>query len=370
MTAAAPPRFVRSPHLVELVAEVERLAAAVAAPAGAARRDAVVADRRHAAVLASLRLDGSPVTDAPDPAVLAAARGRVAEVAADPAAPRRGTWFDAMRAFDEVDADDPEAAAHDDQLHALEYAGADAGFDADDLAGPLRSTPGDALAELHRRLTAGLVAPERAGAPRTSEQAVHDASVGRVLYFTVEPDAVPRELGLLGAWLTSTAAREHALVVSGVVHLELLRIHPFDAANGRLARAAARLLLRAGGLDPDGLAAPEPALDRDRLGYHDEVARTRRRRDLTIWLERWGEAVSDGLRASARALGAVTATVPSATAAYLDELGPHERFTVADHRAATAAAPGDAAAALRAALDAGRIVRRPGSRGLRFAVVA
>ncbi|MTV26465.1 Fic family protein [Nitriliruptoraceae bacterium ZYF776] len=366
LTGTAPPRFDRSPHLVELVAEVERLAAAVAAPAGAERRDTVVAGRRHDAVVASLQLDGSPVAAAPDPHVLAAARERVERMGSDPATPRRGTWFDAMRAFDEVDVDDPEAAAHDDQLHALEYAGADAAFGADDLITSLRSAPGDALAELHRHLTDGLVAPDRAGAPRVSEQAVHDAAVGRILYFTVDPVAVPRELGLLGAWLASAAAREHALVVSGVVHLELLRIHPYDAANGRLARAAARLLLRDGGLDPDGLAAPEPALDRDRLGYHDEVARTLRRRDLTIWLERWGEAVSDGLRASARALGVATSAVPDATAAYLDGLGADARFTVADHRAATGAAPADAAAALRAALDAGQIVREPGTRGLRF----
>jgi hypothetical protein len=65
-------------------------------------------------------------------------------------------------------------------------------------------------------------------------------------------------------------------VTSGVVHLELLRIHPFDAANGRLARAAARLLLRAGARPrrcrrAGARAGPRP------LGYHEEVARTLRR---------------------------------------------------------------------------------------------
>jgi hypothetical protein len=58
-----------------------------------------------------------------------------------------------------------------------------------------------ALAELHDRLTRGLVAPDRAGAPRTTEQAVHDGSVGRLLYATTAPAAIAGELARLGGWL-------------------------------------------------------------------------------------------------------------------------------------------------------------------------
>jgi Fic family protein len=175
-------------------------------------------------------------------------------------------------------------------------------------------------------------------------------------------------LALLGAWLSSAGTREHGLIAAGVLHHELLRIHPFDAAGGRLARAAARLLLRARGLDPDGLAAPEPALDGDRLGYHDEVARTRRRRDLTIWLERWSEAVTEGLRTSARALGQLAVEPSKRAVRAVADRTPGSVFTVADHRAEAQLGPEGSGADLQALLDAGRIVRVPGSRGLRFAV--
>jgi hypothetical protein len=361
-----------SPHLIELVAEAERLAARCADAAPEAR-GALGAERRTLAALASLQLDGSPIDAVPDPGVIAEAHATVA--AAPPPAddlgdggPRPGTWFDAMRAFDAPDPDDPEAVAHDAAILALEYDGVVRADRADHLATALLTDPVPTLTALHAELTRHLVAPARVGRPRVAEQAVHDASVGRILYFTTPPERIADELAELGAWLVSAGTREHGLVVAGIAHLELLRIHPFDAANGRLARTVARLLLRARGLDPDGLGAPDTVLDRDRLGYHDEVARTLRRRDPTVWLERWGEAVTEGLRAAARTLGQLGDDLPDRAQAFLATRGPGEAFTVADHRAGSATAPEESRADLRAMLDAGRILRVPGSRGLRFTV--
>jgi Fic family protein len=352
-TGSVPFGFARTPHLVELVAEAERLAAAIAAATGP-DRDALAARRVDAAVLASLQLDGArlerlPATDElPDelPDLLDA----------PPPDDRAGTWLDAMGSLRE----DPDEA-----IQALETAGVRAADASTDLEDRLLTSPTVALAELHRRLTRGLVAAEVAGTTRRTEQAVHDASIGRILYFTTDPSAIPRELALLDAWLATAATREHALVISGMLHLELLRIHPFEAANGRLARAAARLVLRGRGLDPAGLAAPEPHLAADPLGYHEEVARTLRRRDATIWLERWGEAVTEGLRTAARELGLLDRDLPERAARFLDA---HEddAFTVAEYRAEAAVGPEDARADLRDLLDAGRIDRVPGSRGLRF----
>lgn len=354
-----------SPHLVELIAETERLAARCAAADGPARaREA--ASRRDLATLASLRLDGSPIATVPSAETVASARATVDAATLED--PRRGTWFDAMRAFEGVDPDDPEAVAQDASVHALEFDGVAAALAADDLASGLLVDPVPALADLHGRLTRHLVAPDRVGQLREVEQAVHDASVGRIMYFTVAPERLADELAHLGTWLATTGAREHGLMVSGVAHLELLRLHPFDAANGRLARAAARLLLRARGLDPDGLAAPEPYLDEDRLGYHDEVARTLRRRDVTIWLERWGEAVTGGLRDAARALGQLEVSVPDRAARFLADREPGSSFTVADHRAEAGVRPEDSRRDLLALLDAGLVRRVGGSRGLRFTV--
>lgn len=355
----APPRFTRSSHLVELVAEAERLAERIAA-ADADARGRLTPVRRRESAVATLRLDGSPI-DAPTAERLAGRGPGGAPAGDQPRDPAVGGWHRTLRLA-------PERlhVAGDDDILAVELAGAEAGLEADDLAGLLLEAPVEALARLHRRMTAGLLAPELAGRPRTTEQAVHDASVGRIIYYAPSPADVVADLHVLGAWVTGEAAREHAVVLSGVLHFELLRLHPYEAANGRHARAAARLALRARGLDPDGLAAPEPWLARDPLATYEEVARTVRRRDLTIWLEHWGEAVTGGLRESGRRLGVLEAEPPPRALDFLR--GRAGTFTVADYRAEAGAGPEETAADLRVLLDAGAVRRVPGGRGLRFEV--
>jgi hypothetical protein len=243
-----------------------------------------------------------------------------------------------------------------------------AGLAADDLAGALLAGPEEALADLHRRLTRGLADERLQGTVRTVPQAVHDASIGRIIFRTSAPEHVPSRLAALSGWLTTAGAREHGLVCSGVVHYELLATHPYTSANGRIARTAARLVLRTRGLDPHRLALTEPVLARDPLGYYEEVARTIRRRDLTIWLEHWGEAVTGGLRRAARRLGLIEVEVPRRGAAFLaTHDGPS--FTVADYRVETEVGPEDARTDLESLLDAGRIVRVLGARGLRFTMM-
>lgn len=354
LTDAGPPRFGRSPHVVDLVAEVERLATLVTSAAAASRSE-VSARASDEMVRATLALDGARVDDLPGVDEAAHALAAAVPVEPDPA-DRRSTWLDTMRVLDEPT---------DRQVQALEVLGVRAADAADDLVERLLADPEPTLAELHRRVTRGLVTDRRAGAPRQIEQAVHDGSTGRVLFFTTDPSQVSRELGLTAAWLASSGTREHGLVVAGVLHHELLRIHPYDAANGRLARAAARLVLRARGLDPDRLAVPEPVLATDPLGYHEELARSLRRRDLTIWLERWGEAVAAGLRGSARQLGLLDLDVPASATRFL---AAHPTFTVTDLRAELRSTPADAREYLGRLLDTGAIVRVPGSRGLRFTV--
>ncbi len=352
-SAPQPPRFGRTPHLVTLIAEVTALTDLLH---GVTAPDPGVVDAtRDRALLATLQLDGSPVDVLPSEEQLAALG--LPSVDDQPVPPARASsWYMSFDAMTEVP---------DEHLQALEARGVLAAFAADDLAGELFDDPVGTLAELHTRLTVGLVHPDRAGRPREVEQAVHDASIGRILYHTADPADIAVSLEVLADWLRGPGVVAHGLVTAGILHLEVLKIHPFDAANGRLARAAARLALRAVNLDPHGLAAPEIALAQDPLGYHEEVASTVRRRDASIWLERWGDAVVAGLRGSCRALGLLDASPPAEAVAFLDGLdGPG--FTVADYRAHRDGDVEAAHADLLALLDTGAIDRVPGSRGLRF----
>ncbi len=348
------PAFRPTPHLEHLCAEVAGLAATVRAsqPTADVRRA-----NRDRAVVATLQLDGSPITAVPDHLDMV-----VEAVAGSVPAPREGrsaSWYESFELLDDTP---------DEQVLALEAAGVVAGLEAEDLAAGLLDDPLGALAELHRRVTRGLLAPERAGTARTTEQAVHDASIGRILYYTVHPQTITAELERLGSWLAEAAAELDPVVASGLLHLELLRIHPFEAANGRVSRLAARLWLRHHGLDPHGSAAAEPVLATDRLGYHEEVARTLRRRDAAMWLERWAEAVATGLRGAARAERVLEGEPSAATLGFVAERPAGSAFTVAELRDETGVTTAAARAELGQLLDAGHVERVLGSRGLRFVV--
>lgn len=332
------PRVTGSAHLRALLAETDRLTAKVAG-APAQDRARLRPQRDEAAVLATLTLDGSPVTEAPT-----GAEG----------------WLDTLQ----LDEATPTA-----ELTALEARGVRAAMEADDLRGQVLATPVATLRALHARVTRGLVADERAGALRTLPQAVHDASTGRIVFLAAPPQVLADGLAALEVLVRGAAGREHPVVVAGLAHLEVLRLHPFDAANGRTARAFARLLLGAGNRDPDGLAGAEVALAADSMGYHEEVARTLRRRDATIWLERWAEAVVDGLREAARQLGALATDPPSAASQRFLAQHPDPTFTVVEHRQATGLDAEQAAGELAGLLEAGRVARLPASRGLRYRIL-
>lgn len=348
------PRFERTPHLVALVGAAERLAATLRAaepPAGVV--GALVDD----AVVASLQLDGSTIPTPPSDVDLALAAAHhdswtIPEVA-------HGSWADALRTRDDV-------LVEDTRIWAREYAGVRAAVESDDLVDSLVDDFVPALVELHRRLTHDLIAPKDIGQLRRSQQAVHDTSIGRVIYYPSSPTDISRDLHLLGAWVAGEGGREHPLVVAGVVHEGLLRIHPFESANGRLARAASRLLLRKGDLDPHGLALTDRVMGADAIGVFEEVARTRLRRDLTVWLERWGETVTAGLRRGAHALDLQRVDVPSSAKEAIRERGA---FTIADYRTARGATTAAARDELDLLLDAGLVQRVLGSRGLRFVTV-
>lgn len=82
---------------------------------------------------------------------------------------------------------------------------------------------------------------------------------------TVPADSLGRPAGtpalaarLAGVFdLVADAGPAPALLRAAVVHAELIALDAFAGPNGVVARAAARLTLVAGGLDPRGLVAPE-----------------------------------------------------------------------------------------------------------------
>jgi hypothetical protein len=381
--AAAPLPCAGSEHLSVLVDEIDRLADRLRhtlASGGSARTAARRAEEDAASADATLLLDGG---------LRGAADGSGQE--------RAGTWLDALGGIattddlpgDVVDdppdeADGPAAAALDsaalERMAELERAGVVAGIASEDLAEAFGRASADAgglgtaIAVLHARLTSGLVAEERAGRLRRGPRVVHDASVGRVLFFPTDPAVLPDAWDQLlrhvtGSGAGGAGARLPSAVRAALLHLELLRHQPFDAANGRLARAAARLALRADGLLPGGLGAPDVVLAEDTLGYHEEVGASVRRRDATLWVERALEAHGAALRRTLDALeGSKPATGGDAGDVALDAPPTDDegRFTLGDVVATESCTSSVARARCSTLVVAGRAERIVGSSGLRL----
>ncbi len=95
----------------------------------------------------------------------------------------------------------------------------------------------DDLLAAHRQLMIGLL--DHPGAYRRGGVGV--MGDGKVLHMAPQANRVPRLMGQLFEWLSST--REHPLIASSVFHYEFEFIHPFADGNGRMGRLWQTLLL-------------------------------------------------------------------------------------------------------------------------------
>lgn len=145
----------------------------------------------------------------------------------------------------------------------------------DGLAGTWRRAPRQVLARLHVLAARDCVPADDLGRPAT------DALVAA-------------RLDGLAAVVTTTTAP--TLLAAAVVHGELLTLAPFAGPSGVVARAAARIALIAGGLDPRGLLAVDVG-HRDREPEYRGAAgafATGTRDGVRSWLKHYAAAVTVG----------------------------------------------------------------------------
>ncbi|WP_141579879.1 Fic family protein [Actinomadura sp. WMMA1423] len=116
-----------------------------------------------------------------------------------------------------------------------------------------RKAPRQALARLHVLAAADAVDSADLGRPRSGDGDVKDVlGLGE----PPSPSEAAARLDALSGLLTEPT-KAPAMVVSSVVHGELLALRPFGWGDGVVARGAQRLTLVARGLDPKSLVAPE-----------------------------------------------------------------------------------------------------------------
>jgi len=95
-------------------------------------------------------------------------------------------------------------------------------------------------------------------------------------------------------WLNAEKTWEISpVILAGIVHYEIARIHPFIDGNGRTARLFATLVLYLSGFDHRRIFALDDFYDRDRKAYYAALKTAQiNNNDLTQWLEYFTSGVA------------------------------------------------------------------------------
>ncbi|MCW2608120.1 MAG: hypothetical protein JWO60_2813 [Frankiales bacterium] len=173
-----------------------------------------------------------------------------------------------------------------------------------------RHSPRQALARMHV-VVAGDLGLERdvLGRPRAVGQACDDP-----LALGPAPDPLEVSARLDGLSRVVLATKVPAVVVSAVVHGELLALRAFGSADGLVARAAARLVLVDRGLDPKAVSAPEVG----HVELHHEYEEAARgfisggRDGVGAWIAHCASAVALGAREGKAVCEAILREAPPA----------------------------------------------------------
>ena len=142
------------------------------------------------------------------------------------------------------------------------------------------------LARLHAAAAADVLPAHEIGRPRSGPP-------GDLRGLGPAPAPEVAAARVTGVLHDAAATRAPALVVVAVVHAELLTARPFAAANGVVARAAARLVATRTGLDPTGTVLPEVVWQEGPSAYLAAAARyaTGDTDAVARWVVAYGEAV-------------------------------------------------------------------------------
>jgi Fic family protein len=142
------------------------------------------------------------------------------------------------------------------------------------------------LMEMHRLTVKGLLPTEESGAYRTVKVVIRNTETKEITFRPPGPLDVPFLVDELFEWMISKEGKDvHPLLRAGILHYELVRIHPFTDGNGRTARAMALLLLFLEGYEVKKFFALEEYYDLHPEEYYAALQSVAGTGQLTSWLE-------------------------------------------------------------------------------------
>lgn len=149
------------------------------------------------------------------------------------------------------------------------------------------------ILSLHKDITSGLLDETYfEGRYREINNNVENKKTGEIRYVPPNHGEVPQLMKDLVEWINHDSNDLHPVIVAGIVHYEMVRIHPFVDGNGRTARALASLILFLRSFDVKKYFSLDEQYNIDRTAYVDALKSADDSGDLSQWLEYFAEGVS------------------------------------------------------------------------------
>lgn len=143
----------------------------------------------------------------------------------------------------------------------------------------------DLVKKIHRIVTDKILSEEEAGKYRLKQVVIRNSENGEVTFRPPPAIEVPFLMREFLYWINKASDDEiHPILKAGIVHHELVRIHPFIDGNGRVSRAMATLILFLGKYDIRKFFSLEEFYDKDAVLYYEHLQKASAG-DLTSWLE-------------------------------------------------------------------------------------
>jgi len=156
------------------------------------------------------------------------------------------------------------------------------------------------IRNIHKLTVYKILPIEKCGEYRITRVVIKNNQTGEISFRPPEAPMVKDRIVDLLAFINLPAGRQgllnqdiHPILASGIVHYELVRIHPFVDGNGRVARALSTLILFAQGYDIRKFFSLEEYFDRNATNYYSALQSVAKSNgDLTKWLEYFTEGLA------------------------------------------------------------------------------
>jgi Fic family protein len=151
----------------------------------------------------------------------------------------------------------------------------------------------ETIKHIHTLTVDKILNPEVSGEYRKTQVVIKNSQTGEITFRPPPAIEVPYQMEDFFYWLSDKETQEiHPVILAGITHYELVRVHPFLDGNGRVARAIATLVLFTKGYDIKKFFSLEEYFDRDAMKYYESLQSVGEGRDLTNWIEYFVEGLA------------------------------------------------------------------------------